>query len=58
MSSVLYVMGMCVLLLLGLYIAVSTLIYQWKHDKESFMISVALFLALILISAGLLLGGN
>lgn len=57
MSTVLGYIAVAIVCVVFIYIMGNVMINQWKDDKKSFMISVALVLALIISIVGLILKG-
>ncbi|XWX32585.1 hypothetical protein LCFBJUUZ_CDS0126 [Staphylococcus phage PG-2021_76] len=57
MSMVLGYVSIIMVAIIFIYVMGSAMIYQWKDDKKSFMISAGLIVALALGIIGLILKG-
>uniref|UniRef100_A0AAU8GUF1 Uncharacterized protein n=1 Tax=Mammaliicoccus phage MSShimriz1 TaxID=3230127 RepID=A0AAU8GUF1_9VIRU len=57
MSMILGYIAIGIVAIIFIYVMGSAMIYQWKDDKKSFMISAGLIVALALGIIGLILKG-
>lgn len=57
MSTILGSVAIVIVAIVLIYIIGSALIHQWKEDKKSFMIILALVVALVISITGLVLKG-
>lgn len=57
MSMILGYIAIGIVAIIFIYVMGSAMIYQWKDDKKSFMISVGMVLALVIAITGLILKG-
>ena len=57
MSMVLGYIALAILCVVFIYVMVRVMIYEWKEDKNSFMIILALVVALVIAITGLILKG-
>lgn len=56
-SMILGYIAIGIVAIIFIYVMGSAMIYQWKDDKKSFMISVGMVLALVIAITGLILKG-
>lgn len=57
MSMVLGYVSISIVFLVFIYVMGRVMIYEWKEDKNSFMIILALVVALVIAITGLILKG-
>ena len=57
MSMVLGYVSISIVFLVFIYVIGKVMIYEWKEDKKSFMIILALVVALVIAITGLILKG-
>ena len=57
MSTVLGYIALAILCVVFIYVMVRVMIYEWKEDKNSFMIILSLIVALVIAITGLILKG-
>lgn len=57
MSMVLGYIAVGIVGVIFIYVMGSAMIYQWKDDKKSFMVTVGMVLALVIAITGLILKG-
>ena len=57
MSMVLGYIALAILCVVFIYVMVRVMIYEWKEDKNSFMIILSLIVALVIAITGLILKG-
>ena len=57
MSTVLGYIAISIVVIVFIYVMGRVLIYEWKEDKNSFMIILSLVVALVIAITGLILKG-
>lgn len=57
MSTVLGYIAIAIVAIVFMYVIGSAMIYEWKEDKKSFMLILALVVALVIAITGLILKG-